>query len=159
MNLIFRICPEYSEIGQYVDRDFNYPRLSECFSEEDFEKEYDQVFNRLVTTLRLHHPVDDIGGVGDPCPISMSRWVGLNRSITIVVEPPAIDPAVPQSMFDLLQKLNQEYAFCIDASGAGFGQVYVVVRKSGEVLGYAEDDAGLEALEQFGFSLSKEDNS
>jgi len=140
----FLIAQNYSEVSCFFDQKFNYPIISESFSIDDFAREYDSAFDVLAEALSAVGAVDTDGsGNGD---FSMSRYVPLNRSITVVT-----DTLVARSLASIvaahtaLQRLSEEYVFSFDVHPS-----YVSVCRDGTAIGHATN-GDLSILRAFGF--------
>jgi hypothetical protein len=142
--MTFRIVPSYEEISQRIDQRFNYPEISESFTEEDFSREYDAAFNAISEELSKVAFVNDTGrGEGD---FKMYRWVDLNRSILVVASTPsALSPESARAAHAALQRLPVEYVVGFDAH-----PTYICVHRDGSVIGFSANGS-LEKLHAFGF--------
>jgi len=124
--MTFRIAPTYDEVGCFLDREFNYPEFSDSFTEEDFRREYDAAFDALAEELSSVGSVSDGFSDGD---FSMSRYVDLNRNITVVAYSDiATSPEALRASHAVLQSLPEEYVLSFDAH-----PTYVCVRRDGTV--------------------------
>jgi hypothetical protein len=140
----FQITGKYEDVSQCFDRDFNYPTICGSFTEVDFEREYDAAFNIIADELSMVGVVDTDGS-GD-YDFSMSRYVDLNRSISVVADTPvARSLASIVAAHAALQKLREEYVVSLDADST-----YVCVRRDGTVIGYC-GSGDLSILHAFGF--------
>ena len=142
--MIFRITPNYDDVSCYLDRKFNHPSISDSFTRDDFASEYDTAFDAIAEELASVGVVNTDGmGDGD---FIMSRYVSLNRSITVVADTPvALSPAALTAVHRALQRLPEEYVVSFDAD-----PTYVCVRRDGTVIGHSTD-GDLSTLHAFGF--------
>ena len=108
-----RVATDYAEVSCYLDRKFNYPEFSEKYTREDFAKEYDAAFDLIAEELAKVGSVNTTGlGEGD---FSMSRYVDLNRAITVVVDcPEVLSSLVFAAAVTALQRLPEEYVLSFD---------------------------------------------
>lgn len=114
-------------------------------------KEFDNAFDLVATALGDLYLVDTEGGCGvEGAPISMSRYVGVCRQHTIVVDRKAWHPDVVRILFEQLQVLPKGWTLAIDATEFPPGQAHIVVTADGVVHGWS-DFSARSTLKTFGF--------
>lgn len=145
--MTFRIAQNYDDVSCYLDRKFNYPTISDSFTRDAFALEYDAAFDAIAGELASVGVVNTDGmGDGD---FIMSRYVGLNRAITVVADTPtALSSAAIAAAHRALQGLPEEYVVSFDADPS-----YVSVRRDGTVIGHSTD-GNFSTLHAFGFPIA-----
>jgi len=137
----FTWCAEYEKVGAFLDGPCGAP-----ISEEEYDRYFEALKNSLSESFTISEtpPYEDAD-------ISMDRWMKPKRCITVCVTESGVKPELVKIMHEVLMKSSEDFSFAADMSLDIGGSVFIVVQRSGEILGWAETPKGEKRLRKIGF--------